>query len=54
MMSFYQAGVINGTFTEDGPGVQKAIENYAAALTLAVIEKPITQDYVAAGIARGL
>ena len=54
MMSFYQVGVINGTFTEDGPGVQKAIENYAAALTLAVIEKPVTQDYVAAGIARGL
>jgi len=34
--------------------VQKAIENYSAALTLAVIEKPVTQDYIAAGIANGL
>jgi hypothetical protein len=56
MLAFYQAGIANGSFPvpETTEGVQKAIENYSAALTLAVIEKPITQNYVAEGIATGL
>jgi hypothetical protein len=56
MLAFYQAGLANGSFPvpETTAGVEKAIANYAAALTLAVIEKPISQDYIAAGIANGL
>ena len=54
MMSFYQAGLANGSWIESTQGVQKAIENYAAALTLAVIEKPATDTIIVAGRDNGL
>lgn len=54
MMSFYQAGIANGSWVENTEGVQKAIDNYAAALTLAVIEKPATDTIIAAGQNNGL
>jgi len=54
MMSFYQAGIANGSWIENTEGVQKAIDNYAAALTLAVIEKPATDTIIAAGKNDGL
>jgi hypothetical protein len=54
MMSFYQAGLANGSWIESTEGVEKAIANYAAALTLAVIEAPATTNYIEAGKNNGL
>ena len=53
-MAFYQAGLANGSWTETTAGIEKAIANYSAALTLAVIEAPVTNKVVAAGAADGL
>jgi hypothetical protein len=38
MLSFYQVGVANGSFPDSTEGIQTAIANYAAAITLSVIE----------------
>lgn len=38
MLSFYQAGLANGSWSETEAGISKAIENYAAALTLGFID----------------
>jgi len=54
MMAFYQAGIANGSWVENTEGVQKAIDNYAAALTLAVIEKPAADTIITAGKNDGL
>jgi hypothetical protein len=54
MMSFYQAGLANGSWIESVEGVQSAIDNYAAALTLAVIETPAAGTIIAAGASDGL
>ena len=54
MMSFYQTGLANGSWIESVDGVEKAIANYAAALTLAVIEAPATTNYIVAGKDNGL
>jgi len=54
MLAFYQAGLANGSWVESTAGIQSAIENYAAALTLAAIEKPATQDFIVAGNLRGI
>ena len=38
MRAFYQVGVANGSFPDTAEGKQTAISNYAAAITLSVIE----------------
>jgi hypothetical protein len=39
MQTFFQVGVANGHFTDNNEGIQVAIDNYAAAITLSIIEK---------------
>ena len=39
MQTFFQVGVANGHFTDNNEGIQVAINNYAAAVTLSIIEK---------------
>ena len=38
MLSFWEVGKANGSFPETAAGVQTAIANYAAAVTLSIIE----------------
>ena len=38
MKTFFQVGVANGHFTDNNEGIQVAINNYAAAITLSIIE----------------
>ena len=38
MLSFWQVGVANGTFPETDYGIELAINQYAAAITLCVVE----------------
>jgi hypothetical protein len=54
MKAFWDVGVANGSFPVTEAGIQKAVEAYSAALTLAVIEAPVTNKVVAAGAADGL
>jgi hypothetical protein len=54
MLSFYQAGIANGSWTDTGEGIEKAINNYAAAISLSVIEAPTTTNYIVAGGTDGL
>jgi hypothetical protein len=54
MKAFWDVGVANGSFPVTEAGIQKAVEAYSAALTLAVIEAPASNKVVAAGAADGL
>ena len=54
MKAFWDVGVANGSFPVTEAGIQKAVEAYSAALTLAVIEAPVTNKVVAAGAVDGL
>ena len=54
MQKFWDVGVANGNFPVTEAGIQKAVEAYSAALTLAVIEAPASNKVVAAGSADGL
>jgi len=38
MLSFWEVGLANGSFPETEAGVQTAIANYAAAITLSIVE----------------
>jgi hypothetical protein len=54
MQAFWDAGVANGSFPVTDAGIAKAIDSYAAALTLAVVEAPITNNILVAGGNDGL
>ena len=54
MLSFYQAGIANGTWTDSNEGITKAIDNFAAAASLSVIEASTTANYIVAGATDGL
>ena len=54
MQEFWDVGVANGSFPVTEAGIQKAVEAYSAALTLAVIEAPASNKVVAAGSGNGL
>ena len=38
MKSFWEVGVANGHFPDTAAGIQTAVANYAAAITLSIIE----------------
>jgi hypothetical protein len=54
MQDFWNVGVANGSFPVTDEGIQKAIEAYSAAITLAVIEAPASANFIADGASRGL
>jgi hypothetical protein len=53
---FWEAGLANGSFTETAEGVNKALDNYAAALTLGYLDNSngTSQAAASAAASRGL
>ena len=39
MLDFWEVGKANGSFPDTAPGIQQAIDQYAAAITLSIVEK---------------
>ena len=56
MKDFWEAGLANGSFTESAEGVAKALDNYAAAITVSYLDNSSStaQSATAAAASRGL
>jgi len=51
MKDFWEAGLANGSFTETEAGVNKALDNYAAALTVGYLDRSNSTSQAAASAA---
>ncbi|CAB5221893.1 Domain of unknown function DUF4815 [uncultured Caudovirales phage] len=51
MKDFWEAGLANGSFTESAEGVAKALDNYAAAITVGYLDRSSSSSQAAASAA---
>jgi hypothetical protein len=56
MKDFWEAGLANGSFTETAEGVAKALDNYAAAVTVGYLDRnnPTSEAAASAAASNGL